>query len=36
MAHSMRLHYARYGTEVRVFDISTDLPAYAMMCLAPD
>ena len=36
LAHSIRLHYARYGTEIRVFNISTDLPVYAMMCLALD
>jgi ribosomal protein S12 methylthiotransferase accessory factor len=36
LAHSIRLHYARYGTEIRVFNISTDLPVYAMMGLALD
>jgi ribosomal protein S12 methylthiotransferase accessory factor len=36
LAHSIRQHYARYGTEIRVFNISTDLPVYAMMGLALD
>lgn len=36
LAHAIRRHYARYGTEIRVFNISTDLPIYAMMGLALD
>jgi ribosomal protein S12 methylthiotransferase accessory factor len=36
LAYSIRSHYARYGTEIRVFNISTDLPVYAMMGVALD
>lgn len=36
LAHSIRRHYARYGTEIRVFNISTNLPVYAMMAVALD
>lgn len=35
-AHSVRQHYARFGVEVYVFNVSTDLPVYVMMGLAVD
>ncbi len=34
IAHSIREHYARFEVEIRVFNISADLPAYVMMGLA--
>jgi ribosomal protein S12 methylthiotransferase accessory factor len=36
LADTIRNHYARFGVEIRVFDITTDLPAYAMMAIALD
>jgi ribosomal protein S12 methylthiotransferase accessory factor len=36
LAESIRQHYERFGTELRVFNISTELPIYAMMALAID
>lgn len=33
---SIREHYARFGVEIRVFNVSTDLPGYVMMGLAID
>lgn len=33
---SIREHYARFGVEIHVFDVSTDLLAYVMMGLAVD
>lgn len=36
LASSICNHYARFGVEVRVFNISTDLPAYVMMAIALD
>jgi ribosomal protein S12 methylthiotransferase accessory factor len=34
LAYSILSHYRRYGVEVRVFNLSTDLPAYVMMSVA--
>lgn len=34
LAGSIRSHYQRFGVEVRVFNVTTDLPAYAMMAVA--
>lgn len=36
LAASIRAHYARFGVELRVFDISTDLPPYVIMAIALD
>jgi ribosomal protein S12 methylthiotransferase accessory factor len=36
IAHSIREHYARFGVEIHVFNISTDLPAHVMMGLCVD
>jgi ribosomal protein S12 methylthiotransferase accessory factor len=36
LAGSIRAHYARFGVELKVFDISLDLPAYVMMAIARD
>ncbi len=36
LAGRIRSHYARFGVEIRVFDITTDLPAYVMMAVAVD
>lgn len=36
LAHSIRAHYLRFGVEVRVFNVSTELPAYVMMAVALD
>ncbi len=36
LAGSIRRHYARFGVEVRVFNVSTDIPAYVMMAVALD
>jgi ribosomal protein S12 methylthiotransferase accessory factor len=33
---SIVAHYRRFGVETRIFDISTDLPIYAMMALTLD
>lgn len=35
-ASSIREHYRRFGIEIHIFDISTDLPIYVMMGLAVD
>lgn len=35
-AQSIRRHYERHGTQIRVFDVSTDIPVYVMMALAID
>jgi ribosomal protein S12 methylthiotransferase accessory factor len=35
-AHSIREHYSRFGVEIHVFNVSTDLPIYVMMGLALD
>lgn len=34
LASSIVSHYRRYGVEVRVFNVSTDLPAHVMMSVA--
>jgi ribosomal protein S12 methylthiotransferase accessory factor len=36
LARSIKAHYAHYGTEVRVFNVSTDIPVYVMMAMALD
>ena len=36
LAGSIRAHYAQFGVELKVFDISTDLPPYVMMAIARD
>ncbi len=36
LAGAIRAHYARFGVELRVFNISTDLPPYVMMAIALD
>jgi ribosomal protein S12 methylthiotransferase accessory factor len=36
LADSIRSHYRRFGVEVRVFNVTTDLPAYVLMGLALD
>lgn len=36
LASSIQNHYARFGVDVRVFNVSTDLPAYVMMAVAVD
>lgn len=36
VAHSIREHYGRFGVEIRVFNVSLDLPAYVMMGVAVD
>jgi ribosomal protein S12 methylthiotransferase accessory factor len=36
LAESIKTHYDTYGTELRVFNVSTDLPIYVMMCIALD
>jgi ribosomal protein S12 methylthiotransferase accessory factor len=36
LACSIREHYAPFGVEIHVFNVSTDLPAYVMMGLAVD
>jgi ribosomal protein S12 methylthiotransferase accessory factor len=33
-ARSVRKHYQRFGVELRVFNLTTDLPAYVMMAVA--
>lgn len=35
-ARRIREHYARFGSEIRVFNMSTDLPVYSMMAVALD
>jgi ribosomal protein S12 methylthiotransferase accessory factor len=35
-ARRIREHYARFGSDVRVFNMSTDIPVYSMMALALD
>lgn len=35
-ARAIREHYARFGTEIRVFNMSTDIPVYSMMAVALD
>lgn len=36
LARSIKAHYARHGTEIRVFNVSTDIPVYVMMAMALD
>jgi ribosomal protein S12 methylthiotransferase accessory factor len=36
LADFIQLHYQRFGVEVRVFNVSTDLPVYVMMGVALD
>jgi ribosomal protein S12 methylthiotransferase accessory factor len=36
LASSITEHYERFGTEIRVYNVSTDLPIYVMMALALD
>jgi ribosomal protein S12 methylthiotransferase accessory factor len=36
LAQSIKSHYARHGAEIRVFNVSTDIPAYVMMAMALD
>jgi len=36
LSNSIRAHYARFGVELKIFDISTDLQAYVMMAIALD
>ena len=35
-ARRIREHYARFGTDIRVFNMSTDIPVYSMMAVALD
>ncbi|HST21162.1 MAG TPA: YcaO-like family protein [Blastocatellia bacterium] len=36
IAYAIRTHYARFGTEIQVFNLSTDIPIYVMMAVALD
>jgi len=36
LAASIGAHYEKFGTEVRVYNVSTDLPIYVMMAIALD
>lgn len=36
IGHSIKDHYSRFGVEIHVFNVSTDLPIYSMMGLAID
>jgi ribosomal protein S12 methylthiotransferase accessory factor len=36
LALSIREHYARFGVQIHVYNVSTDLPAYVMMGLLVD
>jgi ribosomal protein S12 methylthiotransferase accessory factor len=36
LAASIKTHYEAFGTEVRVFNVSTDLPIYVMMAIGLD
>ena len=36
LSSSIRAHYSRFGVELKIFHISTDLPAYVMMAIALD
>lgn len=36
LAQNIRTHYEAYDTQLRVFNVSSDLPFYVMMCIALD
>jgi ribosomal protein S12 methylthiotransferase accessory factor len=36
LMESIRTHYGRFGIEAQVFNLTTDIPIYVMMCLAID
>lgn len=36
LAASISAHYEKFGTEIRVYNVSTDLPIYVMMAVALD
>lgn len=36
LARSIKAHYAQHETEIRVFNVSTDIPIYVMMAVALD
>ena len=36
LAHSICSHYLRFGVQVRVFNVSTEFPAYVIMAVALD
>lgn len=36
LASSIKQHYAQHETEIRVFNVSTDIPIYVMMAVALD
>jgi ribosomal protein S12 methylthiotransferase accessory factor len=36
LAAEISEHYARFGTELRIYNLSTDIPIYVMMALALD
>ncbi|PYS83692.1 MAG: bacteriocin biosynthesis protein SagD [Acidobacteria bacterium] len=36
LAQSIKAHYVQHGTEIRVFNVSTDIPIYVMMAVALD
>ena len=36
LAASISAHYEKFGTELRVYNVSTDLPVYVMMAIALD
>jgi ribosomal protein S12 methylthiotransferase accessory factor len=36
LAHSIKEHYAQHGTEIRIFNVSTNIPIYVMMAVALD
>lgn len=36
IANAIRTHYARFGTEIQIFNLSTDIPVYVMMAVALD
>jgi len=35
-AHAIRMHYRGLGVEIRVFDVTTDIPVHVMMAFAID
>ncbi|HEY6246712.1 MAG TPA: YcaO-like family protein [Pyrinomonadaceae bacterium] len=36
LASNIREHYAQHGTQIRIFNVSTDIPIYIMMAVALD
>ncbi|HXU35899.1 MAG TPA: YcaO-like family protein [Blastocatellia bacterium] len=36
LAGNIKAHYAQHGIEIRVFNVSTDIPIYVMMAMALD